>query len=92
MKPKNGQSNEVAIKKDAGAVAAINIEQFADTGFDNVEEDLLSIAYENDIPIVATNTSYFNKREDLEIVTPSNLVELSKYCLKKYEDIFPFFS
>ena len=36
------------------------------TGFDNVEEDLLSIAYENDIPIVATNTSYFNKREEYE--------------------------
>ena len=35
MKTKNGQSDEVAIKKEAGAVAAINIEQFADTGFDN---------------------------------------------------------
>ena len=28
MKLKDGQSNEVAIKKEAGAVAAINIEQF----------------------------------------------------------------
>ena len=36
------------------------------TGFDNVEEDLLKIAYENDIPLVATNTSYFNQREEYE--------------------------
>ncbi len=36
------------------------------TGFDNVEEDLLKIAYENDIPVVATNTSYFNQIEEYE--------------------------
>ena len=43
MKIKNGQSNEVAIKKEAGAVATINIEQFADAGFDNVDSKSLSI-------------------------------------------------
>ena len=43
MKLKDGQSNEVAIKKEAGALASINIEQFADTGFDNV--DSKSLAY-----------------------------------------------
>ena len=45
MKPKNGQSNEVAIKKEAGAVAAINIEQFADTGFDNVDSKSLALPF-----------------------------------------------
>ena len=37
MKIKNGQSSAVATKKEAGAVANINIEQFADAGFDNVD-------------------------------------------------------
>ena len=37
MKIKDEQSNEVAIKKEAGAVANIDLEQFADAGFDNVD-------------------------------------------------------
>ena len=36
------------------------------SGLDNVEEDLLDIAYQSDIPIVATNTSYFDKKEEYE--------------------------
>ena len=43
MKTKDGQSNEVAIKKEAGAVASINIEQFADEGFDNVDSKSLAL-------------------------------------------------
>ena len=45
MKLKDGQSNEVAIKKEAGAVAAINIEQFADEGFDNVDSKSLALPF-----------------------------------------------
>ena len=45
MKTKDGQSNEVAIKKEAGAVAAINIEQFADEGFDNVDSKSLALPF-----------------------------------------------
>src|SRR5210317_2525579 len=45
MKIKDGQSNEVAIKKEAGAVAAINIEQFADEGFDNVDSKSLALPF-----------------------------------------------
>ena len=45
MKTKDGQSNEVSIKKEAGAVAAINIEQFADEGFDNVDSKSLALPF-----------------------------------------------
>ena len=45
MKLKDGQSNEVAIKKEAGAVANINIEQFADEGFDNVDSKSLALPF-----------------------------------------------
>ena len=45
MKIKNDQSNEVAIKKPAGAVAAVNIEQFADEGFDNVDSKSLALPF-----------------------------------------------
>ena len=45
MKLKDGQSNEVAIKKEAGAIAAINIEQFADEGFDNVDSKSLALPF-----------------------------------------------
>ena len=45
MKIKDGQSNEVSIKKEAGAVAAINIEQFADEGFDNVDSKSLALPF-----------------------------------------------
>ena len=41
MKIKDGQSNEVAIKEKAGAVANLNIEQFADAGFENVDSKSL---------------------------------------------------
>ena len=42
MKTKNGQSNEVTIKQEAGAVATINIEQFGDAGFENVDSKSLA--------------------------------------------------
>ena len=45
MKLKDGQSNEVSIKKEAGAVANINIEQFADAGFDNVDSKSLALPF-----------------------------------------------
>src|SRR6056300_864211 len=45
MKIKDGQSNEVAIKKEAGAVAAINIEQFADEGFENVDSKSVQLPF-----------------------------------------------
>ena len=45
MKTKDGQSNEVSIKKEAGAVAAINIEQYADEGFDNVDSKSLALPF-----------------------------------------------
>ena len=45
MKIKDGQSNEVSIKKEAGAVANINIEQFADSGFDNVDSKSLALPF-----------------------------------------------
>ena len=45
MKPKNGQTNEVVIKKQAGAIAAVNIEQFADEGFDNVDSKSLALPF-----------------------------------------------
>jgi len=45
MKLKDGQSNEVAIKKEAGAVAAINIEQFGEAGFENVDSKSLALPF-----------------------------------------------
>ena len=45
MKIKDEQSNEVAIKQQAGAVASINIEQFADEGFDNVDSNSLALPF-----------------------------------------------
>ncbi len=45
MKPKDGQSNQVSIKNEAGAVANINIEQFADAGFDNVDSKSLALPF-----------------------------------------------
>jgi len=45
MKLKDGQSNEVAVKKEAGAVAAINIEQFGDAGFENVDSKSLALPF-----------------------------------------------
>ena len=45
MKLKHGQSNEVANKKTAGAVANINIEQFADAGFENVDSKSLALPF-----------------------------------------------
>ena len=45
MKIRDGQSNEVAIKQQAGAVANINIEQFADEGFDNVDSNSLALPF-----------------------------------------------
>jgi len=45
MIKKDGQSNEVSIKKEAGAVANINIEQFADEGFDNVDSKSLALPF-----------------------------------------------
>ena len=45
MKIKDGQSNEVAIKQKAGAVATIDIEQFADSGFDNVDSKSLALPF-----------------------------------------------
>ncbi len=44
MKIKDGQ-NEVAVKKEAGAVANFNIEQFADEGFDNVDSKSLALPF-----------------------------------------------
>ena len=45
MKLKDGQSNEVAVKKEAGAVAAINIEQFGEAGFENVDSKSLALPF-----------------------------------------------
>ena len=45
MKTKDGQSNEVAIKQQAGAVANLNIEQFADAGFENVDSKSLALPF-----------------------------------------------
>ena len=36
MKIKDGQSGQVSIKQEAGAVANIDLEQFADAGFDSI--------------------------------------------------------
>ena len=36
------------------------------SGLNNVEEDLLDIAYQSDIPLVATNTSYFDQKDEYE--------------------------
>ena len=45
MKLKDGQSNEVTIKQEAGAVATINIEQFGDAGFENVDSKSLALPF-----------------------------------------------
>jgi|TARA_R110000787_G_scaffold34458_1_gene89172 hypothetical protein len=45
MKIKDGQSNEVAVKAQAGAVATMDIEQFADSGFDNVDSKSLALPF-----------------------------------------------
>ena len=45
MKIREEQSNEVAIKKEAGAIANVNIEQFADEGFDNVDSKSLALPF-----------------------------------------------
>ena len=45
MKLKDEQSNEVAVKKEAGAVASINIEQFGDEGFENVDSKSLALPF-----------------------------------------------
>ncbi len=45
VKFKDGQSNQVSIKNEAGAVANINIEQFADAGFDNVDSKSLALPF-----------------------------------------------
>ena len=45
MKQKDGQSNEVAIKKEAGAVATMDIEQFGDEGFENVDSKSLALPF-----------------------------------------------
>ena len=39
------KTKDVAIKKPAGAVAAVNIEQFADEGFDNVDSKSLALPF-----------------------------------------------
>jgi len=41
---KDGQSNEVAIKKE-GQLAGLNIEQFADAGFENVDSKSLALPF-----------------------------------------------
>ena len=45
VKFKDEQSNQVSVKQQAGAVAAINIEQFADSGFDNVDSKSLALPF-----------------------------------------------
>ena len=45
MKIKDGQSNDVEIKEKAGAVANLNIEQFADAGFENVDSKSLALPF-----------------------------------------------
>jgi|TARA_Y100000114_G_scaffold107810_1_gene101152 hypothetical protein len=42
--PKDGQSNEVTVKKE-GQVATLNIEQFADEGFENVDSKSLALPF-----------------------------------------------
>ena len=39
------KTKDVAIKKPAGAVASVNIEQFADEGFDNVDSKSLALPF-----------------------------------------------
>ena len=45
MKLKDGQSNEVAVKQEAGAIAAVNIEQFGEAGFENVDSKSLALPF-----------------------------------------------
>jgi len=45
MKIKDEQSGQVSIKQEAGAVANIDLEQFADAGFDNVDSKSLALPF-----------------------------------------------
>jgi hypothetical protein len=45
MTIKDEKSNEVSIIKEAGAIAAIDLEQFADEGFDNVDSNSLALPF-----------------------------------------------
>ena len=45
MKLKDGQSNEVAVKQEAGAIASVNIEQFGEAGFENVDSKSLALPF-----------------------------------------------
>jgi hypothetical protein len=42
---KDEQKNQVAVKQEAGAMANINIESFADEGFDNVDSKSLALPF-----------------------------------------------
>ena len=45
MKIKDEQSNEVSVKKEAGVIANVDIESFADEGFDNVDSKSLALPF-----------------------------------------------
>ena len=45
MKIKDEQSNEVSVKQEAGVVANVDIESFADEGFDNVDSKSLALPF-----------------------------------------------
>ena len=45
MKLKDEQSNEVAVKQEAGAIAAVKIEQFGEAGFENVDSKSLALPF-----------------------------------------------
>jgi len=45
MTIKDEKSNGLSIKKEAGAIAAIDLEQFADEGFDNVDSNSLALPF-----------------------------------------------
>jgi|TARA_R110001592_G_scaffold22059_1_gene88172 hypothetical protein len=45
MIQKDDKSNKVSIKEEAGAVANIDLEQFADAGFDNVDSKSLALPF-----------------------------------------------
>ena len=42
---KTNDQKEVAIKEKGGAIANVNIEQFADQGFDNVDSKSLALPF-----------------------------------------------
>ena len=73
MKTKDEQSNEVSIKKEAGAIANVNIEQFADAGFDNVDSKSLALPFLKVLgqlsPQVTQGDSQFNPEAKLPEVT-----------------------